>query len=54
MANHTTIRLEAGKKEEFAKLCDSMGLSVPFDITAETDPFYSDANQRFYLNQSLS
>jgi addiction module RelB/DinJ family antitoxin len=28
MANHTTIRLEADKKEEFARLCESMGLTV--------------------------
>jgi DNA-damage-inducible protein J len=66
MANHTTIRLEPEKKEEFAKLCDSMGLSVsgainifvtkvlhcrriPFEISADADPFYSDVNQRFLL-----
>ncbi|MCL2050635.1 MAG: type II toxin-antitoxin system RelB/DinJ family antitoxin [Lachnospiraceae bacterium] len=66
MANHTTIRLEADKKEEFAKLCESMGLSVsgainifvtkvlqvrriPFDISADADPFYADVNQRFLL-----
>ncbi|MCL2087451.1 MAG: type II toxin-antitoxin system RelB/DinJ family antitoxin [Oscillospiraceae bacterium] len=28
MGTHTTIRIEAAKKEEFAKLCDGMGLSV--------------------------
>ena len=66
MANHTTIRLEADKKEEFAKLCDKMGLSVsgainifitkvlqcrriPFEISADSDPFYTDANQQFLL-----
>jgi DNA-damage-inducible protein J len=66
MANHTTIRLEPEKKEEFAKLCDNMGLSVsgainifvtkvlqcrriPFEISADADPFYTDANQRFLL-----
>jgi len=66
MANHTTIRLEPDKKEEFAKLCESMGLSVsgainlfvakvlqcrriPFEITADADPFYTDVNQRFLL-----
>ena len=66
MANHTTIRLEPEKKEEFAKLCDSMGLSVssainifvtkvlqcrriPFEISADADPFYTDVNQRYLL-----
>jgi len=66
MANHTTIRLEAEKKEEFAKICENMGLSVsgainlfvtkvlqcrkiPFEITADGDPFYSEANQKFLL-----
>ncbi len=66
MSNHTTIRLDADKKEEFAKVCDNMGLSVsgainlfitkvlqckriPFEISAETDPFYSEANQNFLL-----
>jgi len=66
MSRHTTIRLEAEKKEEFAKMCDSMGLSVsgainlfvtkviqcrriPFEITADTDPFFSKANQDFLL-----
>ena len=70
MANHTTIRLEPDKKEEFAKLCDSMGLSVsgainifvtkvlqcrciPFEISADADPFYTDVNQRFLL-ESIS
>ena len=70
MANHTTIRLEPGKKEEFAKLCDSMGLSVsgainifvtkvlqcrriPFEISADADPFYADVNQQFLL-ESIS
>ncbi|MCL2088746.1 MAG: type II toxin-antitoxin system RelB/DinJ family antitoxin [Oscillospiraceae bacterium] len=28
MSKHTTIRLEPGKKEEFSKICDNMGLSV--------------------------
>jgi len=28
MSKHTTIRLEPEKKEEFSKICDSMGLSV--------------------------
>ena len=63
---HTTIRLETEKKEEFAKLCDSMGLSVsgainifvtkvlqcrriPFDISADADPFFSETNQKFLL-----
>ena len=63
---HTTIRLEAEKKEEFAKLCDNMGLSVsgainifinkvlqcrgiPFEITADGDPFYSDYNQKILM-----
>ena len=67
---HTTIRLEADKKEEFAKLCDSMGLSVsgainifvnkvlqcrkiPFEISADGDPFFSEANQRI-LMKSIS
>jgi len=66
MASHTTIRLEAGKKEEFSKICENMGLSVsgainlfvvkvlqcrriPFEISAEPDPFFSDANQKFLL-----
>ena len=66
MSNHTTIRLEPEKKEEFAKICESMGLTVsgainvfvnkvlqtrriPFDITADIDPFYSEANQRFLI-----
>ena len=66
MTNHTTIRLEPAKKEEFAELCDNMGLSVsgainlfvtkvlqcrriPFDISADADPFYTDVNQRFLL-----
>ena len=66
MTNHTTIRLEAEKKEEFAKLCDNMGLSVsgainlfvtkvlqcrriPFEISADGDPFYSEHNQRILL-----
>ena len=66
MSNHTTIRLEPDKKEEFAKICDDMGLSVsaainvfvnkvvqcrriPFEITADADPFYSEANQKFLL-----
>jgi len=70
MANHTTIRLEPDKKKEFAKLCDSMGLSVsgainifvtkvlqcrriPFEISADADPFYTDVNQRFLL-ESIS
>ncbi|MCL1823168.1 MAG: type II toxin-antitoxin system RelB/DinJ family antitoxin [Oscillospiraceae bacterium] len=67
MSNHTTIRLEAEKKEEFARLCENMGLTVsgainlfvtkvlqcrriPFDISADTDPFYSDYNQKILLN----
>ena len=66
MSNHTTIRLENEKKEEFAKICDSMGMSVsgainvfvnkvlqtrriPFEITADSDPFYSEANQKYLL-----
>ena len=66
MATHTTIRLEADKKEEFAELCEKMGLSVsgainifvtkvlqcrriPFDISADSDPFYTETNQRFLL-----
>ncbi|MCL2071471.1 MAG: type II toxin-antitoxin system RelB/DinJ family antitoxin [Oscillospiraceae bacterium] len=66
MANHTTIRLEAEKKEEFAKLCENMGLTVsgainlfvtkvlqcrriPFDVTADGDPFYSNLNQSILL-----
>jgi len=66
MSKHTTIRLEPEKKEEFSKICDSMGLTVsgainvfvnkvlqtrriPFDITADSDPFYSEANQKFLL-----
>ena len=66
MSNHTTIRLDAGKKDEFAKVCDNMGLTVsgainlfvtkvlqcrkiPFEITADSDPFYSEANQKFLL-----
>ena len=66
MASHTTIRLEAEKKEEFAKVCDNMGLSVsgainlfvtkvlqcrriPFEIAADGDPFFSEANQKFLL-----
>ena len=66
MANHTTIRLDAEKKEEFAKVCENMGLSVsgainlfvtkvlqcrriPFEITADADPFFSEANQKFLL-----
>ena len=66
MTNHTTIRLEAEKKEEFAKVCENMGLSVsgainlfvtkvlqcrgiPFEITADGDPFFSEANQKFLL-----
>ena len=66
MSKHTTIRIEPEKKEEFSKICDSMGLSVsgainvfinkvlqtrriPFDITADSDPFYSEANQKFLL-----
>ena len=66
MSKHTTIRLEPEKKEEFSKICDSMGLSVsgainlfvnkvlqtrriPFEITADSDPFYSEANQKFLL-----
>ena len=66
MANHTTIRLDADKKEEFAKICENMGLSVsgaislfvtkvlqcrriPFEITADGDPFFSEANQNFLL-----
>ena len=70
VANHTTIRLDAEKKEEFAKLCENMGLSVsgainlfvtkvlqcrgiPFDITADADPFYSTLNQNI-LRQSIS
>ena len=28
MSNHTTIRLDADKKEEFARVCDHMGLTV--------------------------
>ena len=28
MSKHTTIRLEPAKKEEFSKICDSMGLTV--------------------------
>jgi DNA-damage-inducible protein J len=64
--NHTTIRLEPDKKEEFSKICDSMGLTasaainifvtkvvqcrrIPFEISADADPFYSDENQRFLL-----
>jgi DNA-damage-inducible protein J len=63
---HTTIRLESEKKEEFSRICDSMGLTVsaainvfvnkvlqcrriPFEITADGDPFYSEANQKFLL-----
>ena len=66
MSKHTTIRLEPAKKEEFSKICDSMGLTVsgainvfvnkvlqtrriPFEITADNDPFYSEANQKFLL-----
>jgi len=66
MANHTTIRLDAEKKEEFTKICENMGLSVsgainlfvtkvlqcrriPFEITADGDPFFSEANQKFLL-----
>lgn len=66
MSEHTTIRFEPGKKEEFSKICESMGLSVtaainvyvnkvlqcrriPFDITADADPFYSEVNQKFLL-----
>ena len=66
MSKHTTIRLEPEKKEEFAKICENMGLSVsaainvfvnkvlqcrriPFEITADADPFYSEANQKFLL-----
>lgn len=66
MSKHTTIRLEPEKKEEFSKICDSMGLSVsgainvfvnkvlqtrriPFEITADNDLFYSEANQKFLL-----
>ena len=66
MSKHTTIRLEPKKKEEFSKICDSMGLSVsgainvfvnkvlqtrriPFEIAADGDPFYSEANQTFLL-----
>jgi DNA-damage-inducible protein J len=69
-ANHTTIRLEPEKKEEFSKICDSMGLTVsaainifvtkvlqcrriPFEISAEADPFYSGENQRF-LAESIA
>jgi DNA-damage-inducible protein J len=65
-ANHTTIRLEPEKKEEFSKICAGMGLTasaainifvtkvvqcrrIPFDITADADPFYSEDNQRFLL-----
>lgn len=63
---HTTIRLEPNKKEEFSKICESMGLTVsaainvyvnkvlqcrriPFEISADGDPFYSKANQDFLL-----
>jgi DNA-damage-inducible protein J len=63
---HTTVRLDADKKEEFARICDSMGLTVsaainvfvnkvlqcrriPFDISADSDPFYSEVNQKFLL-----
>jgi len=70
MSKHTTIRLEPEKKEEFSKICDSMGLSmsaainvfinkvlqtrrIPFDISADIDPFYSEANQKF-LRESIS
>ena len=70
MSKHTTIRLEPDKKEEFSKICDSMGLSIssainvfvnkvlqtrriPFEITADNDPFYSEANQKFLL-ESIS
>jgi DNA-damage-inducible protein J len=70
MANHTTIRLEAEKKEEFAKVCENMGLSVsgainlfvtkvlqcrsiPFEITADGDPFFSEANHKF-LRESIA
>ena len=66
MSKHTTVRLEPEIKEEFSKICDSMGLSVsaainvfvnkvvqcrriPFEITADADPFYSEANQKFLL-----
>ena len=66
MANHTTIRLDAEKKEEFVKVCESMGLSVsgainlfvakvlqcrkiPFEITADGDPFFSETNQKYLL-----
>jgi DNA-damage-inducible protein J len=65
-AKHTTIRLEPEKKEEFTKICDSMGLTVsaainvfvnkvlqcrriPFEISADGDPFHSEANQKFLL-----
>ena len=70
MNNHTTIRLDADKKEEFAKVCDHMGLtvsgainlfitkvlqcrSIPFEITADGDPFFSVVNQRF-LKESIA
>jgi len=65
-AKHTTIRLESEKKEEFAKICNGMGLTVsaainvfvnkvlqcrriPFEISADVDPFYSETNQKFLL-----
>ena len=63
---HTTIRLETGRKEEFARICDNMGLSVsgainlfvakvlqcrriPFEVSADSDPFYSEYNQNILL-----
>ena len=66
MTNHTTIRLDTEKKDEFAKVCENMGLSVssainlfvvkvlqcrkiPFEITADGDPFFSEVNQKYLL-----
>ena len=66
MSKHTTIRLEPDKKDEFSRICDSMGISVsgainifvnkvlqtrriPFEITADSDLFYSETNQKFLL-----
>jgi DNA-damage-inducible protein J len=66
----TTIRLDHDKKDEFAKLCADMGLTVsgamnlfvtkvlqcrgiPFDISADTDPLYSDYNLSF-LRKSIA